>query len=307
MMRARRTRRAVASGVVLLGLLAGAVPARAGGSWLYPVADRYEPGDVATLVGYAGPGQQGWLEDGPFYAYLEPAAGDRPPSAQDGGQPLGPLTVEPTGRAGWEALRITLSFRLPIDLAAGSYQVMYCNDPCAKGLGDLVGAMVDVGVDPSGPVIREWSLDEPEIANLAPDAVVSGPGYRATAHDIRSGDITRFVDPPPASDLPAPAPAASAPPASAPPASAPPTLAAERRSPGAGSAGAVNAPQEADGGQAGANLGFLLLGGGIALVCTASVLLALRSGRRRARGVAGEDLGPAVAGRRGPHAVSRSA
>jgi hypothetical protein len=43
----------------------------AGGSWLTPVRDRYEPGEVVTLVGYVGPGGTlGSVEDGPFFAYL---------------------------------------------------------------------------------------------------------------------------------------------------------------------------------------------------------------------------------------------
>ncbi len=50
--------------------LARPIPAGAGGSHLSPVRDRYEVGDVATLVAYTSGGQLGWVQDGPFYAYL---------------------------------------------------------------------------------------------------------------------------------------------------------------------------------------------------------------------------------------------
>jgi hypothetical protein len=48
--------------VGLTGFLSAlGAPAAAGGSWLYPVQDRLDPGDDATFVGYVGPGESGWL------------------------------------------------------------------------------------------------------------------------------------------------------------------------------------------------------------------------------------------------------
>src|SRR5207302_7957593 len=127
-------------------------------SALYPVADRYEPGDMATLVGYAGRGGQGWLEDGPFYAYLAPSVGGLGPTGPKysglggpnavDGLALGPLSVDLTGHEGWRALRVSISFPVPDDLEPGVYDVGYCNDPCSTGLGDLPGGVVGVGVDP---------------------------------------------------------------------------------------------------------------------------------------------------------------
>ena len=55
--------------------LAGAVPAHAGGSNLQFERDHYEPGERAIATGGFGPGccDRGWLEDGPYYAWLVPS------------------------------------------------------------------------------------------------------------------------------------------------------------------------------------------------------------------------------------------
>jgi hypothetical protein len=165
--------------------LIGAAPTGAGGSYLSPVRDRYERGEVATLVGYTSGGQLGWVQDGPFFAYL--VAGDvtlwadrRLPTEHVA---LGPLSVEARGRT----LRVSISFVVPERLAAGLYTVTYCNDPCTTGLGDLIGGSLAVGIDPPTGVQRAWSLDDPEIADLADDAILSGPGGRATAAEVRAG------------------------------------------------------------------------------------------------------------------------
>ena len=166
-------------------------PASAGGSRLSPVRDRYELGQVATLVGYTSGGQLGWLQDGPFYGYL---VADETTLWSDHRLPvdhvaLGPLSVQPRGRA----LRVSISFPVPNDVSPGLYNVTYCNDPCTTGLGDLIGGFLAVGVDAPRQVQREWFLDEPEIANLAADAILTGPGYRVTAGDVRAG---RVAEPP---------------------------------------------------------------------------------------------------------------
>jgi hypothetical protein len=224
-------------------------------SELYPVADRYEPGEVATLVGYTGPGAQGWVEDGPFYAFLTPT--DWAGADID----LGPLTVTDTGRGGWRALRVSLSFPVPDDLEPGAYSVWYCNEDCATGLGDLAGGTVAIGIDPDQAVLRTWPLDEPEIANVAPDTVIAGPGYQASASAIRSGDLDPREPPPPTPPPPPPAAsppvpvAVEVPPPPPPPATLPPA-------PG-GAAPAVSA-------------GWLLFGSLLAGGCLASVLVALR-------------------------------
>ena len=107
-------------------------PAAAGGSWMEPARDRYASGEQATLVGYTGGGALGWVGDGPFYAYLvlepEPPA-DGPPPLPGGSEPapeparlpLGEMEVQETGRPGWQAIRLAVTFTLPDDLAPGAY------------------------------------------------------------------------------------------------------------------------------------------------------------------------------------------
>jgi hypothetical protein len=150
--------------LALAAVAVAAEPAVAGGSWLAPVRDRYEPGDVVTFVGYVGPGGTlGSIEDGPFFAYLRrlDAAVQSPtnvPIAPFAPQPsdlrLGQLVVEHTGRADYAAYRVSIQFPLPGDLPAGRYGVSYCNATCTKGLSDLIGGVVFVGRDPDGPIIR---------------------------------------------------------------------------------------------------------------------------------------------------------
>jgi hypothetical protein len=213
-----------------LALGPGVGPAAAGGGLLYPVHDRYEPGDTATLVGYTGGGQLGWVEDGPFHAWLAPTALDGGPAADgphrphlpagplvteetgragafrlrvaDGPHrphlPAGPLVTEETGRAGAFRLRLSVTVPLPADLAPGRWSLEYCNDPCTTGLGDLVGGFLFVGADPPFPIARQWPLDDPAVADLGDHAVLSGPGYRTTAAEARAGLVTAWPPPPPA-------------------------------------------------------------------------------------------------------------
>ncbi|MGH9279529.1 MAG: hypothetical protein ACRD12_15685, partial [Acidimicrobiales bacterium] len=181
-------RMAVLAALLGIHVLGAAAPALAGGTHLYPVRERYEVGEVATLVGYTSGGALGWVQDGPFLAYLiagdTPAWADRrlPPDSI----PLGPLNLEARGRS----VRVSLSFRVPDLSAAGVYTITYCNDPCTTGLGDLIGGSVAIGVDPPRAVLREWHPDDPEIANLAADAVITGPGGPYTAADLRASRVT---------------------------------------------------------------------------------------------------------------------
>jgi hypothetical protein len=179
-------------------LVATGSPASAGGGRLAPVQDRYEPGGTATLVGYtAAP-----APEEPFYAYLRPADDGSRPALDDAGIYVGELVVEESGRGGYLGLRVSLTFRVPAALPAGEYEVTYCDDPCTGVfLGDLVPSPVSIGVDPARPIVREWAPDEPQIANLAPGAMLVGPGFQTTAGALRT---------PPTTAAPAPAPAAPA-------------------------------------------------------------------------------------------------
>jgi hypothetical protein len=192
---------ATAVGLVLASLVL-ASPAEAGGSWPSPVKDRYEPGEDVTIIGFTGmdPAGQffGWLRVDPDAAH-QPQVPDTWPFVHPTDLPLGPVLVEHrSGQNDWAAWRVSLSFRLPPDLPPAAYEVIFCDDPCTKGLGDVVGAVVHVGVDPETPPVRDWPLDDPAIALLEPDAKLwyVGEGdmsQTVTAEQVRSGEL-----PPPA-------------------------------------------------------------------------------------------------------------
>src|SRR5437867_810083 len=118
----------VAAAVLVTAMVVRApTPAWAGGSWLYPVQERYEPGDAVTLVGYVvGDGSLGSADDGPFFAYLRPT-----PTVSDGsdGLPelapftpratdiaLGEIDLAATGKGGYLEYRAAIGFTLPRDL-----------------------------------------------------------------------------------------------------------------------------------------------------------------------------------------------
>lgn len=191
--------------MLLVGLLAIWSPAAAGGGSLAPVQDRYEPGQEATLVGYT----QGPVPDEPFYAYLRPADDGSVPALDDSGRYVGELVVQETTQRGYLRFRVSLTFAVPASLPAGQYEITYCDDPCTgQLLGDLVPSPVSIGVSPARPVVRMWAPEEPELANLAPAAVLVGPGYQTTAGALRAPPTTAAVPPPTA-----PAPIATIPPA----------------------------------------------------------------------------------------------
>ena len=183
--------------VALLACWTGS--AAAGGSWLAPVQERYEPGQAATLIGYT----QGPVPDEPFYAYLRSIDDGTRPVLDDTGRYVGELVVRETVHRGYLRYRVSVTFDVPAGLPAGRYEVTYCDDPCTgRFLGDLVPSPVHIGVDPARPIVRMWAADEPEIANLAPGAVLMGPGYQATAGALRAPPTTAAA-PPPAAPAPA--------------------------------------------------------------------------------------------------------
>lgn len=181
---------------LLAGLLASTWmggPAQAGGGRLSPVEEHYEPGQTVTMVGYTS----AEVPDEPFYAYLA----DRY---------VGELVVRETGHGGYLRLRVSITFDVPEDLPAGDYELDYCGDPCTdRLLGDLIPSPLSIGVPPARRVVREWPTDEPEIANLAPGALLVGPDFQATAGEVRAARTVRPPEPPPTT-TPATAPASTA-------------------------------------------------------------------------------------------------
>lgn len=140
----------------------------AGGSWLEPSWERVEAGDRVELAGDFSRGAYGWLVDGPFFAYLQGETYGRVTASGNGGAttdvPLGPLQIEDAGGN----LTASISFNLAHDVPPGEYWVMICNDPCTTGIGDLLGGVIYVGIDPpsaedeSDPVATAAILSTPE-------------------------------------------------------------------------------------------------------------------------------------------------
>jgi len=214
------TLRHVVSGLIVSPLTVAALvclgparPAGAGGTWLSPVEDRYEPGENAAIVGYVdGPATKaGTPAGGPYFGYLrvnpteayrgmgEADAHPTWPFVDRTDLPLGEVDASPPVAETWAGRwRIALEFTVPPDLTPGPYEVVVCNDPCTQGFGDVIGATVFVGVDPATPIVREWPFEEPAFEKLADDALIAGPGYTLTAGQIRAGDL----DPQTFSDLP---------------------------------------------------------------------------------------------------------
>ncbi|MDQ6726696.1 MAG: hypothetical protein M3066_11115, partial [Actinomycetota bacterium] len=194
----RRTgvRAAAASVVLAVQLVVGAAPAPAAGGTLAPVNESYRPGDVATLVGYTGGATATAVPARRFDAYLRRADGGTDPGVLPTDVPLGPLVVRATGHRGFLALRAAVTFAVPADLDPGDYVVRYCDDPCTGAtIGDLGPSTLAIGVAPARPVAREWAFDEPEIANLAPGALIAGADFEATAADVRAGRVAAPPEP----------------------------------------------------------------------------------------------------------------
>ncbi|MGH8946727.1 MAG: hypothetical protein ACRDVL_11330 [Acidimicrobiia bacterium] len=156
-----RTLRIVVITVLAFGVLTGT--AMAGGSRINAYRDAYGPGETVVMRGEVSPGQLGWVEDGPFYAYLriDPLAdraaqsADRFPYIHETDLPLGQLEV--TERSdGWVTVGIT--FTLPAGLPDGEHWVVYCNYPCTEGLGDLTGGIVKVATPRAPAPPRPASL-----------------------------------------------------------------------------------------------------------------------------------------------------
>ena len=77
--------------------------ASAGGSTFESDRERYEPGDDVTLVGDTGGGAYGWIEDGPFFGYLERLGPDDLP-IEGSRLHVGQMEVTETGKGGWQTL-----------------------------------------------------------------------------------------------------------------------------------------------------------------------------------------------------------
>lgn len=203
----------------MVAVFSVAPSAAAAPSCLQSVRDRYEPGDEVTAVGYGclrEPSGSSAGENLVAFGYLhlmpDPCADVDPtmychpgvlfsegsPVDPASGVPLGQVSLEESRHPG-RGLRASLTFRLPTDLAPGTYYILTCGEPCAADpRADPAWPLpLYVGVDPPAGQrpVRHWPLDDPAIDLLPDDARLLGPyGDEVTAAELRA-EAANDVDP----------------------------------------------------------------------------------------------------------------
>lgn len=155
-----------------------AAPAWAGGTWLELDKDSYQPGERAIATADVSQGTLGWVDDGPFYAYLDKA--NSVPATS--GLPLGQLQLDPLTD---NNVRVTLDFQVP-DVAPGVYAIVYCNDPCTNGLGDLIGGEITV----TASILPSTGLTAAPAAAVATALMMVGAWALAVSKDRPTTDQT---------------------------------------------------------------------------------------------------------------------
>lgn len=198
-MRARGVTGAVA--LVLAALVVGpAAPVSAGGGeQMAPARDRYEPGQRVVMIGYLT-ATPSWRDNGPYRVFLTRDVESATPERL----PVGTLTIQqvpplPDGRT----LRVSADFRLPRALAPDTYAVLVRGRNPEQGLGYLQPDTLFVGVDPDGPLVRDWPLTDPAIRWLEDDALLVGPGFiPVRAADVRAGRLPAPTTIPPSTTVP---------------------------------------------------------------------------------------------------------
>ena len=216
----RRTRLLGRSGVCI-GVAAAAVfsvaqSAGATPSCLEPLRDRYEPGDVVSVVGYGcvrelsgSDAAENLVVLGYLHVMPDPCAGVDPTTPCRGlfseGPPVDPRSGIPLGRVSLDesphplrGLRASLTFRIPIDLAPGAYYIQTCGEPCVvdERTYPTWPWPIYIGVDPptGDPGVHHWPLDDPAIELLPGDALLLGPdGEEVTAAELR-GEAANDLD-----------------------------------------------------------------------------------------------------------------
>jgi hypothetical protein len=145
--------RLVTRALIVLLIAAAAIAltadaAAAGGSGMQFDRAEYLPGDTGRASGTISVTdipEAGWLEDGPFYGWIIEQGRHRAlidagwtwPSVPTEAVRLGEVVAEPAATACCTR-SFTLAFSAP-DLPRGRYDLLICNDPCTKSLGDFTG------------------------------------------------------------------------------------------------------------------------------------------------------------------------
>jgi hypothetical protein len=168
-----------------------AVPVSAGGSWLEPNDVRVEAGDHLVLEGGVSIGQLGWVEDGPYFAYLAGEDYGKTIVGGFGGSQtdilLGPVGISDATRFG---AYVSVEFTLPENVPPGRYLVVVCNDPCTTGFGDLIGSNLFVGME---PVFEEAAALSPDGMRTEPTASRS-PDPITTDEPVSAQPIVNLED-----------------------------------------------------------------------------------------------------------------
>jgi len=164
-------RRFIFVSVLAVMSIAYSAPAHAGGAQFEPSWVRVDAGAEIELGAVVSQGAFGWVEDGPFYAYLSGTNFGEVTETAFGGAvtnvPLGELTIDTSG----DSADVTLLTTVPAETPPGEYQIVVCNDPCTTGFGDLSGGALYIGVDP--PSLEEVVTNVPSsTAMVAVDIVV---------------------------------------------------------------------------------------------------------------------------------------
>lgn len=147
---------------VIAALALSTTPAVAGGSWFDTDRPFYAAGDEVTVVGYTGGGAYGWVDDGPFFAWLTGNSGwtDEPTPVDPAFvHYVGPLTLHE--HPSEHGVRVSITFTLPDDLVEGIYGINYCNAACDEQIGDLIGGTLYVGDQYGEGRAPQWPGWEP--------------------------------------------------------------------------------------------------------------------------------------------------
>lgn len=165
--------------VVAIVIVVAPAASAGGGSWLDTPDEYIEPGENVEFVGYVGAGN---ARQGPWNAFLD--TGETVVS-------LGPVTIETTGLGGYLSHRVYLAFTVPSTVTTGSYWIFVqngteFNNRQTDYLGDLVGAAIEVGTFRFRSYYP-WPVDEPLVASLPANAVLSGGDWEITAGEVRRG------------------------------------------------------------------------------------------------------------------------
>jgi hypothetical protein len=178
--------------LVLLGataglvLLAGPGPAGAGGSSLYFEQAEYLPGETARASGVIGMTSSegtGWIDDGPYLAYLIETDRYSELAATNQQWPFVPAEATRVGevRAATGppccSATFTLEFVVPT-LPRGHYAMLLCNEPCTESPGDWTGGGIAINAAGAPPLTELVAPDAAAAADAAaaePDPTADQP------------------------------------------------------------------------------------------------------------------------------------